>query len=139
MQDIWQLNVDWDEPLDGEIKERWLNIAQDIKQSTHFTIPRRYFSFQPADVTTQLHVFVDASPKAYGAAAYLRQDDQTSFVMAKTRVAPLKQLSLPRLELMAALVGANLADFLSKALKEDVSQLTDNRMVGQPNRSTLAT
>ena len=105
MQDIWKLNVDWDEPLNGEIKERWLNIAQDIKQSTNFTIPRRYFNFQPADATTQLHAFVDASPKAYGAAAYLRQDDQTSFVMAKTRVAPLKQLSLPRLELMAALVG----------------------------------
>ena len=48
--------------------------------------------------------------------AYLRQGDQTNFVMAKTRVAPLKRLSLPKLELMAATVGAYLAVFLQDSL-----------------------
>ena len=78
--------------------------------------PRCYFSPQQIDVTTQLHVFVDASVQAHGAVAYIWQVQQPSFVTAKSRVAPLKQLFLPRLESMAALVGANLAEFLQNAL-----------------------
>ena len=118
MQDIWKLNIDWDMPLEREIRDRWLNISRDIKECTSVTIPRSYFSSHSVDETTQLHVFVDASPKAYGAVAYVRQALQTSFVMAKSRVAPLKQLSLPRLELMAALVGTKLAEFSRNALSK---------------------
>jgi ribonuclease HI len=57
-------------------------------------------------------VFVDASPKAYGAVAYLTNGNQSSPIMAKSRVAPLKELTLPQLELMAAVVGTRLANFL---------------------------
>jgi transposase InsO family protein len=124
MQDIWQLNVDWDDPLDGDIRDRWLGIAQDIQKSTGLMkIPRSYFTFDSREEITQLHVFTDASPKAYGAVAYLRQGDQTNFVMAKTRVAPLKKLSLPKLELMAATVGANLAVFLQDSLTNNFPNL----------------
>lgn len=134
MQDIWQKNVDWDEPLDEEIRERWIKIAQDIQQCTKVVIPRSYFTYPPTDEVIQLHVFVDASPKAYGAAAYLRQADQTSFVMAKARGAPLKKLTLPKLELMAALVGANLANFIINSLKKkfpslDVILWSDSQIV----------
>ena len=38
MYDIGKLNVDWDEPLDGEIRDRWLNIVQDLKESTNLTV-----------------------------------------------------------------------------------------------------
>jgi len=69
-------------------------------------------------------VFVDASTKAYSAVAYLSDLDQTSFVMAKGRVAPLKQITLPKLELMAAVVTANLASFVIESLCLKVTPCT---------------
>ncbi|XP_064482943.1 uncharacterized protein LOC135395780 [Ornithodoros turicata] len=65
----------------------------------------------------QLHVFTDASPLAYGACAYLRAEDNhrqvsVNLVFAKSRVAPLKKLTLPRLELKGAVIGARTASFL---------------------------
>ena len=124
MQDIWQLNVDWDEPLDGDVRDRWISIAEDIEKSTNTaTTPRKYFTSYQTGEIIQLHVFADASPKAYGAVAYIRKGNQIAFVMAKTRVAPLKKLSLPRLELMAAKVGANLAAFLQNSLTKNFPNL----------------
>ncbi|KAF0299414.1 hypothetical protein FJT64_027820 [Amphibalanus amphitrite] len=70
----------------------------------------------------ELHVFADASPKAYGSCVYLRfrQPDGSycvSFVMSKGRVAPLRQrLTLPRLELMACLMAAELVKFVRESL-----------------------
>lgn len=66
------------------------------------------------DSIFEVHVFCDASEKAYGSVAYLRVTDthghiHTSFLMARSRIAPQKQLSMPRLELSAALTGAQLA------------------------------
>ena len=72
-------------------------------------------------IHTQLHAFSDASLKAYGAAVYLCCQNHTAFIMAKSRVAPLKSPTLPRLELMAALVAARLVDFVTTSLS-----LTDN-------------
>ena len=63
-----------------------------------------------------LHIFVDASIKAYGASAYICNDDNSRLVMAKNRVAPLKSLTLLQLELMAALTGARLAKHLQESL-----------------------
>ena len=70
---------------------------------------RCYFP-TPATQPT-IHCFADASQKAYGAIIFLVDSNQVSFVLAKTRVAPLKQLTLPRLELMAALVASRLTQF----------------------------
>ena len=62
--------------------------------------------------------------KAYGAVAYLCSGSETSMVMAKSRVAPLKKLKLPKLELMAALTGAQLGTFVQQALKQRYFNIT---------------
>ena len=66
---------------------------------------------------TAEHVFTDADPKANGAVSYINSANQCSLVMATLRVAPLKKLTLPQLELMAALPSATLASFVSQTLK----------------------
>ncbi|GFT38743.1 integrase catalytic domain-containing protein [Trichonephila clavipes] len=73
----------------------------------------------------QIHTFSDTSQKAYGAAAFLRvkHKDRVSvdLVTSKSRVAPLKRLSLPRLELMGALLAARLAKEVKKILDQKCS------------------
>ena len=77
----------------------------------------RYFPFEAEnDTAYHLHVFSDASTKAYGAVVNMCANNTTSFVTAKTRVAPIKQLTLPQLELMAALVATRLGKFVIDAL-----------------------
>lgn len=74
-----------------------------------------------------VHVFCDASERAYGSVAYLRSEDdrgniQVAFVAARSRVAPRKQISIAHLELCAALTGAQLGDVLKKELTLDINQ-----------------
>ena len=69
----------------------------------------------------ELHGFGDASPKAYGAAVYIRSMDaagkvSTHLVMSKSRVAPTKTVSLPRLELLAAVINSRLLKFVAESL-----------------------
>ena len=91
-------------------------MTKDLEKAIQFTIPRYYFSKPSTSTELVLHVFTDASPKAYGAAAYLSNENETTLVMAKTRVAPVKCLTLPQLELMAAIIGARLAAHLHSTL-----------------------
>ena len=114
MQKLWIHKVAWDEPLDEEIHKEWIDVASDLKSVTQLSVSRRYFS--SAFVQPVLHSFADASLKAYGAVVFLTQGDEVSFIVAKSRVAPLKELTLPRLELMAALVATRLTHFVVKAI-----------------------
>ena len=116
IQKLWQQDIDWDEPLSKAAEEEWLSIATDIQDAidtSSITFP----THNPTRQTIKLHVFADASPRAYGAVAFICADNNVSFVMAKSRVAPLKQLSLPRLELMAALNATRLSKFIRDALQ----------------------
>ena len=80
-------------------------------------MPTRY-SQCTTSTPVALHIFADASTKAYGAVAYLvHQNKQVAFIMSKTRVAPLKPLTLPRLELSAAVLAARLGDFIMRSIQ----------------------
>ena len=117
MQKLWQHRIEWDEPLSSELHAEWQTIVKDIKQLPHFYICRPYFTATFDTHGIELHLFADASVKAYGSVAFLMLQQQTSFIMAKTRVASLKHCTLPRLELMAVLVAARLARFIISSLK----------------------
>jgi len=131
MQRLWQQHVMWDEPLDTDILEEWTGILADINKSSVISFDRAFFPDTISATSLQPHVFADASTKAYGAVAYLSNLNQTSFVMAKGRVAPLKQITLPKLELMAAVVAAKLACFVieSLCLKVTPCMWTDSQIV----------
>ncbi|XP_070576393.1 uncharacterized protein [Ptychodera flava] len=120
IQQLWKKGRAWDEPLGNEMCKQWTDIAHDLSKTTELKFKRQYFDspIQPDSQDYDLHVFADASKKAYGAVAYLRHGNETAIVMAKTRVAPLKELTLPQLELMAALVGSRLIKFLCNAFTD---------------------
>jgi hypothetical protein len=98
--------------------EKWVKLSTDLEAATQTEVQRRYFpllSSWPSNVV--LHIFVDASTTAYGTVAYVTSNSHSSMVMSKSRVAPLKKLTLPQLELMAAVTGSRLASYLSNHLK----------------------
>ena len=120
LQEIWQKKYSWDIPLPCDIHRRWYEIARDINCVSSEVFDRYLLkndvtgNFATCTDETTLHVFVDASMAAYGAAVYICRGNKSALVMSKTRVAPLKGLTLPQLELMAAVIGARLVRHLLK-------------------------
>ena len=118
---MWRLKIGWDNklpPLQAKYWEKWLKNLFNINQ-VH--VPRCYNNLNKDEVAYEFHVFSDASELAYGAVAYLNLvfSDGTStlsFLMWKLRLAPVKTVSLPRLELDAAVVGVPLLKSLRKRL-----------------------
>ena len=71
-----------DLPLEGKIRTDWTNLKKDIIKATQITFPRHYFTESNNLDDLELHVFVDASVKAYRVAAYVCKRRQSSIVMA---------------------------------------------------------
>ncbi|XP_065889733.1 uncharacterized protein [Dysidea avara] len=115
LQQVWQTKLTWDEPLPKEITDTWLTILPDLMKLSQFTVPRTYFSTSDTS-TFHLYAFADASTKAYGAVVYICRNQETSLVMSKSRVAPIKTITLPKLELMAAVMATRLVQFVVSSL-----------------------
>ncbi|XP_058449080.1 uncharacterized protein LOC131429046 [Malaya genurostris] len=115
VQDLWRTGCEWDETIDDLSFKKWLRWTNILLDVESFRLPRSYFgnarSEEIEDV--QLHIFADASETAYGCVAYFRAIVRgkvvCSLVISRAKVAPLKQLSIPRLELQAAVLGARLS------------------------------
>lgn len=120
-QDIWRAGVDWEGELPAELLIRWQMYEQSIKDLELIKIPR-WIGMQPNN-TLQLHVFADSSESAMGACAYLvsRGIDGVSvhLITSRSRVAPVKKVTIPRLELTAAVMAARLASCIAAALQID--------------------
>ena len=136
IQQLWQQKLDWDEQLPAELHATWITFRTDLEALNNLPISRHIFKGEHP-VNTQLHVFADASEKAFGAAAYIRATLRDGKVIvrllcAKTRVAPLKQQTLPRLELCAALLAAQLAHRIKNDIQvkdQPVFLWTDSEIV----------
>lgn len=106
------------------LSEEWNTWCSELPELQSVNIPRHLFSTLKGNcISRQIHVFVHASPHAYETVAYARREDadgnvSVQFLMAKAPVAPLKRLTLPRLELLGALIGSRLHRFLLEALDE---------------------
>ncbi|GBP97230.1 hypothetical protein EVAR_91848_1 [Eumeta japonica] len=134
LQDIWRSGIDWDETIEADAHKKWLKWVNDIKKLASIRIPR---CISPGHTEGELHVFVDASEKSYAAAVYWRiklseHESAVSLIAGKARVAPLKVISIPRLELQAALLGARLASSILTEIELNVTRKifwTDSRTV----------
>jgi len=119
-QNLWKQQTGWDDKLDDETQLQWNQYQSQLDSIKSIKIPRCIII--PAVVQYQLHGFSDASEKAYAAAVYLRceKDDRSvvvNLVAAKTKVAPIKQVSLPRLELCGAVLMANLLKTIQETIE----------------------
>jgi hypothetical protein len=115
-QDLCRMELDWDDSLPDDKADEFCEWREKTAELSSLQIPRCFQLGPSAESDRELHVFTDASEFAYGAAAYLKvitaTDVHVSLVMGKSRVAPLKTISIPRLELTAAVVGARLSQFI---------------------------
>ena len=133
LQKLWQLNFDWDTPLErGSTLYTMLDgIYKDLQQIDGVEIPRCLIPMQFKGVRPlpeiSLHGACDASEDAMGMAIWLRwaHPEDTcahlSFVCARARVTPLKQLSIPRKELQALLLLSRLMLTVKNALRFQIS------------------
>ncbi|XP_075163779.1 uncharacterized protein LOC142236428 [Haematobia irritans] len=120
MQQIWQDNTRWDESLSTHTLHKWNMFIDSHSNIGQIQIPR-WIRFTPKD-TIEFHGFSDASEKAYAAVLYARVIPKSgpvsvSLLFAKTRVAPIKVLSLPRLELCGAALLATMVNALLSQLR----------------------
>eukprot|EP00064_Thunnus_orientalis_P006908 superscaffoldBa00000742_g6927 len=129
--DVYEWQRGWDDPdIPAVLRHDWEAWENELQHLSRVSIPCCYspFSVEGADPEYDLHIFCDASKRAYGAVAYLtvpvRDIIHTSFVMARSRVAPKRQQSMPCMELCAAVAGAQLAKLVETELTLTIQQTT---------------
>jgi Pao retrotransposon peptidase len=121
LQDLHKEGYGYEQQLSVTHLERWRGISTSVEKALKdqsLDIPRCYFITEEKE--WRLHVFCDASRRAYGAVAYLSAGSNVAITLAKARIAPLrdndKELTIPEAELMAAFIGTRLAETVIDSL-----------------------
>ena len=118
--EIWKLGKKWDEPLPIQISRRLQKIRDSYFEMPKVHLIRTLTSLRYSESSAELHIFVDASTAAMAAVAYLQITHNHSevtkicFLIGKCKVAPIKQTSVPKLELEAAVIGVRLHSTIVK-------------------------
>lgn len=120
-QNLWEIGVSWDDPLPKSIQKRWLKWRVTLCVLSDLKLNRCLVPKNDLVVSYELHGFADASELGYGGSVYLRTVTKNGkvcveLITAKTKVAPLKKVNVPRLELCGALKLASLLDRVLHAL-----------------------
>lgn len=145
MQELWKLQISWDDELPQNFRTDWIRFQNELTDINNFRIPRQVMTSNY--VSIELHGFCDSSERAYGGCFYIRcQNSENKFISnllcAKSRVAPLKQINLPRLELCSAVTLAHLAKRIQDSLAINFnakyfwtdSMITLNWIQGEPKK-----
>lgn len=136
IQKLWLSGLGWDDELNEELKVEWQRYRDNLSQISKFKIPR-WMNTRLDDLSVELHGFCDASISAYAAVVYTRIIDFNSkvhvnLVTCRTKVAPVKQISVPRLELMGATLLSELIIEVAEVLyipKKNIYAWTDSTVV----------
>ena len=122
LQQLCKSGYGWDEVLSIDVTKQWTKWVQDIPKLSQFKVSR---CIKPDNfgkpVSFQLHHFSDASESGYGSVSYLCMVNKSgkrhvAFMVGKARVAPLKQMTIPRLELTAAMLSVKVDKMLKAEL-----------------------
>lgn len=135
LQELWMEKISWDDPLPPRIQTAWNSYRKALFDLNDLRIPRYVLLNEPTGV--ELHGFSDASLRGYGACIYFlcRDSDnkiQVSLLCAKSKVAPLKPITIPKLELCGALLLSKLVVQVEKAIDLRISRYflwTDSSIV----------
>ena len=128
LQELWRDKLPWDQEIPEPYLSQWQRWLEELPRVITTDIPRCYRTqFSITTSTIQLHNFADASRCGYAAVSYLRFVDEKgvihcSFVMGKTRNAPIREWTIPRLELQAAVLAARLSKMIVRELDLQVDQ-----------------
>ncbi|XP_037868491.1 uncharacterized protein LOC119628814 [Bombyx mori] len=147
IQRLWLEPIGWDDEINQSLLHDWLTIREDFEHVKEIGIPRWLNTVSTQMENIEVHGFSDASMKAYAAVAYIRVKREdgsvfTNLLAARARVAPLRTVSLPRLELCGALLLARLLKQIENAMRIPTSNIyawTDSSIVlawlsGDPHR-----
>ena len=147
LQRLWEMKVGWDDIIPSSICDKWLQWRSELVLLTTHHIPRCYYPKTVHVASMQLHGFSDASEQAYAGVIYIRVTDSqgsvhVSLVTSKTKVAPIKRLTIPRLELCGAHLLAQLLHHVKEVFRlplHNVYAWTDstiviNWLIGDPRR-----
>lgn len=145
LQRTWELNIGWDDQVPDCILERWKMWRLELPILTSVHLERCYYLKGETQTHVEIHGFSDASEEAYAAVAYLRSTyyasgkTWVSLVMAKSKVAPIKRQSIPRLELCGALMLSRILKHLEQVPTSSIYAWTDSTIVldwlnGNPRR-----
>ncbi|XP_068209204.1 uncharacterized protein [Palaemon carinicauda] len=129
-------HYDWDSAVSTDIRNEWLSYFQMLFELQSLSFPR-CVKVEGTIGKPMLVIFSDGSNSAYGACAYVRWELSdggfcSRLLMVKSRIAPLKQLSIPRIELCGALVAARMRETIVKEMNfefESVMHIVDSAIV----------
>ncbi|XP_070137778.1 uncharacterized protein [Drosophila bipectinata] len=136
LREVWRKRISWDEPLPAEMYNAFMDWRKEMDKVENFRSPRHYFGSGLVK-TIEMHVFVDGSQSAFAAVVYWRityedGDVHVRFVCAKTKCAPMRTMTIPRLELQAAVLGTRLMDTVSQDHSVPIAEIvlwTDSKTV----------
>lgn len=129
---------EWDSPLPEDMYADWRRWHESLQELKELHVPRSYASLSTSQAqSTELFVFSDASVKAIAAVAYLRTTHEDSnseigFILCKTKLAPLPELNIPRLELCAAVLAVETAELIVEELDlklDSIRFFTDSKVI----------
>lgn len=135
LQRLWLEKLGWDDSIPINLQDKWVKFREELMELNDLEIPRHIKCSNP--VRLELHGFSDASLDAYGTCLYVRSIDQYGTIIvhllcAKSKVAPLNSISIPRLELCGALIMARLTYKVTKSISlqfDDIFHWCDSTIV----------
>ena len=130
LKQLWKRTCQqWDEEIPEDSQASFLEWYSELENNSKIAVPRAFFS--KLNGLYELHVFGNASAEAFAAMAYLRQRategdkrSQTAFIIGKPRVAPMKLLTIPKLELQAALLASHLKRFVEDSVTIPINKVS---------------
>ena len=132
LQELWKEHLDWDDKIQVGILPKWFSVQSELKNITEHKVPRSILintENKIDEVKFRLLCFCDASARVYAAAVYLHQISRNNskidlpVIFSKKRLSPLKWMTIPRLELMAVLIGTRCVKYVQQELNVPILEM----------------